>query len=161
MLRRCTPAPDVEIVHESEGGLVVRYSGDLYIEPKWGYLITRSGHLVESSLEPNFEHAERPLRIGAPSIRRFFWSTRLGKRVDEHDQVVSARHHWEWNYYHFYFDAIGKLELADVAGLGAGGYPWSLGAYVDELPFVRPVIESGRFAQRTWLAPEREYVRCA
>jgi capsular polysaccharide biosynthesis protein len=69
---------------------------------------------------------------------------------------VSVRHWWEWNYYHFYFDVLGKLPALDAAGVPSDA-PLVLGRYVDEMPWARQLIGRGALAERNWVVQRADY----
>jgi len=145
-----------------EGGdreFVHRVAEPAYIEPEFGYVITERGQLLEQSLTPNFEAEVTPWRIATPAPWRLLEARRRrASRVWEYDCVISLRHFWEWNYYHFYLDALGKLSLLEEMGLGRD-IPLVLGKYALELPFVRQALNRGKLRERTWVIPVTEYVR--
>ena len=137
---------------------VCRVQEPAFIEPRWGYVITQRGRLIESSLNPNYRHPKRPLRLGAPDPVTFRHA-QSGKdnNILHFPEVILLRHFWEWNYYHFYFDVLGKISLFNDAGLDRK-VPFVLGRYAMELPWVRQVLAMGALADRTWVIPDNQYV---
>ncbi len=102
------------------------------IEPEAGYVITDRGVLLEDSLVPNFDFYKATWRLGVPRLRYT-----AGTSTIRFDTVVSLRHRWEWNYYHFLVDVLGKLQTIDDLG-GQAGVDGSTPLAVDvvhELPF--------------------------
>ena len=138
---------------------VRRVQEPAFIEPRWGYVITQRGRLVDSSLNPNFMHHKRPLELGAPDPVNFRRAqSGADKNILHFSEVISLRHFWEWNYYHFYFDVLGKLSLFNDAGLDRK-VPFVLGRYAMELPWVRQVLAMGALADRAWVIPDNQYVQ--
>lgn len=162
---RLTPRPTLELVHEREsfdgrGGreIIRRCVGPAYIEPQWGYVITEAGSLIEESMAPNLEYHKGPWRVGVASPRGFL-AARQGKvRVIQAPSVISLRHFWEWNYYHFYLDTLSKLQIFDELGLDPAT-PIVVGRYTMELPFASDVIHLGNLGKRNWLIQDEAYVR--
>lgn len=158
--------PKIQILHQHGmaigGGVrefVHQVAEPAYIEPEFGYVMTERGHLLEQALTPNFEDVIAPWRVATPSPWRFLSARRhRSTRIREFDRVISLRHLWEWNYYHFYLDALGKLSLLDEIGVDPS-IPIVLGRYALELPFVRQVINRGNLRNRIWVIPETEYIR--
>jgi len=159
-------APRIEVICQRgvgvSGGVreyVHRVAEPAYVEPEFGYVMTERGHWLEQSLTPNFEDPITPWRIATPAPWRWLQARqRRTSQVREFDCVISLRHLWEWNYYHFYLDALGKLSLLDEAGLGRD-IPIVLGKYALELPFVQQILRRGAFRDRVWVIPEHEYIR--
>ncbi len=155
-------SPQIETVHRREvagAEEFVRVSkGPTYIEPKWGYVITETGCLIEESLTPNFDYHKPPWRVGVASPGAFFKSRRVqGEMVQRYPSVISLRHLWEWNYYHFYLDTIGKLRLFDEAGIPQST-PIVVGRYAMELPFVREVLGRGQLKNRNWIIQDNVHI---
>jgi capsular polysaccharide biosynthesis protein len=122
-----------------------------FIEPKWGYIFTDTGKLVPGSVP----HAEASVaadwRLGSPSPLAVSGYCRQGLHAKQrYPKVVSLRYFWEWNYYHFYFDVLGKLFLLDSTGLDTN-VPLVLGPYVDELPWPREILSLGSLKDRNWI----------
>ena len=157
--------PRVELVHQrdipGEPGdyeFVRRCVGPAYIEPRFGYVIGGNSYLIEESLLPNFSFHKPPWRIGLASSRDFAKTRRgRGKRIEYHPKVISLRHFWEWNYYHFYLDVLGKIQLFDEVGIDPTT-PIVLGRYAMELPFVQQVISQGDLQKRNWIIQDNCYV---
>lgn len=132
-------------------------TGPAYIEPEFGYVITDGGRLIEDSFSSNFHHVQRPWRVGLPSPFRFIAARMLGWRARKYESVVSLRHPWEWNYYHFFLDVLGKLRLADsVVG---NDVPIAMGRYVNQLAFAAEVLSTGDMSRREWVIQEGFFVR--
>lgn len=140
------------------GEFVCRSVGPLYIEPEFGYLISAHGCLLEESLLPNFPHPYPPWRVALPSPWAFANARRRpAGRVQHHRRVISLRHLWEWNYYHFYLDVLGKLQLFDKVGIDPAT-PLVLGRYARQLPFVQQVIAQGELQERHWIIQDDDYI---
>ncbi len=153
------PKPIIETLYDDENGsMVFACHGPVYIDPAWGYIITEKGHILEESMQYNFAHGKRPFAISIPSPFHFFKAIKKKENIIEKETVVSLRHYWEWNYYHFYFDVLGKLELLQKAGI-ADTMPLVIAKYADEISFVRPLIERGKFCERNWLIPTTEFIK--
>jgi hypothetical protein len=159
------PKPHIELLHrrhipdERDGDEYVKLcAGSTYIEPAWGYVISSSGYLIDESLLPNFFYHKPPWRIGLASPKAFWEARRgVGKRVEYHPRVISLRHFWEWNYYHFYLDVLGKIQLFDEIGIDPTT-PLVLGRYAIELPFVQQIINRGALKERNWIIQDNCYV---
>jgi hypothetical protein len=167
------PAPRIESLHQRRlvdevrsndigmpyGSLefVKRATGRLYIEPDWGYLIGANGHLIEESTAPNFEYAIPPWRLAMPSPVGFARARQGRTPTVHHRSVISLRHPWEWNYFHFYHDVLGRLRLFDEVGIDQST-PLVLGRYAIELPFVRQIIDRGALKDRNWIIQDHTYV---
>ncbi|MGE3908861.1 MAG: DUF563 domain-containing protein [Chloroflexota bacterium] len=168
-----SPAPGLETLHHARvveqirqryvdvpGGshqFVQRTTRRTYIEPDWGYLIGSGGHLIEESLSPNFAYPLPTWRIAQPSPRSFVQARRGTFRTVHVPRAISLRHPWEWNYYHFYLDVLGKLQLFESIGVDQS-VPLVLGRYAMELPYVEQAISLGALKDRTWIVQDRFYV---
>ncbi len=152
------PKPTIETLYENEENIVFACHGPVYIDPMWGYIISEKGYILEESMGINFKRRQRPFAISIPSPFHFFKAIKNKENVIESDTVVSLRHYWEWNYYHFYFDVLGKLELLHTAGID-DTIPLVIAKYGDEISFVRPLIERGKLGNRTWLIPTTEFIK--
>ena len=168
-LKGLTKSPKIEIIYQNrrqeEGKLVedvvYRCNEPAYIDPDYGYIITEKGFLIEESMQSNFINNKSALRIGVPSPFKFLKYRKSFDKATapfQFQSVISLRHLWEWNYYHFYFDALSKLELLEFVGVDTR-QPIALGRYVDDVNFARTVLGSGDFANHQWLAPTDEYIR--
>lgn len=157
--RRIGRSAPIEVLYQ--GGskerpeYIKRIRGPVYLEPLFGYAITADGILVEETMDPHFPVPAPTWRHGLPSMRWFDQTVRSPDLVDHHRSVVSLRHHWEWNYYHFHLDVLGKMNLLSEHNL-LDGRPLALGRYVRQLPFTREVLGMGRLAKRDWLIPDAE-----
>jgi Glycosyltransferase 61 len=148
-----------ELLFERERGTyretVHAVRGPAYIEPEFGWVITEEGELIEESMTPQFPMPKATWRNGLPSPARFREAIRDPSRIEEVESVVSLRHFWEWNYYHFHLDVLGKLKLLADAGV-SDELPLALGRYARELRFARELLGSGRLAHRRWMVPDLE-----
>jgi hypothetical protein len=167
-LTHIRPAPEVETVWsrdvEVNGGtateFVKRCVGPSYLEPKHGYVVHENGVLLDESIQPSL-HLPKPLwrSGGTPSVVAFLRAKRRdAARGAHHASVISLRHLWEWNYYHFFLDVLGKLSLFDGVGLDPQT-PLVLGRYADQVPFVRQVLARGELARRNWIIQDNVHVR--
>lgn len=157
-----TNKPVIETLFSEPAGLesasnsvVYSCDGPVYIEPQWGYIISEAGYIVEESVSPNFSHNKKPFGIATPSPFRFAAGK---KRAIMVSTAVSLRHFWEWNYYHFYMDVLGKMDLLNQAGLDPS-LPLVLAQYAHDLPFARDLLACPPLSQRHWIVPKNEYVR--
>ncbi len=158
--------PQIEIVHERQAdapfpGLeyVYRCVEPACIEPEFGYVITGRGQLLEASLQPNDTDNFPPWRQGLPSPSAFRKAMLpSAANVVSVPAAISLRHWWEWNYFHFYNDVLGKLHLLEKAGVSAS-IPLVLGKYANELPFVKQIISRGELGKRQWIIQEDNYIR--
>lgn len=142
--------PDIEFIRRSDE--------PAYIEPTWGYVITKAGVILEDSLRPNFVHDKAAWRVALPSPVAFATHTHIKpSKVVHFPQAISLRHLWEWNYYHFHLDVLGKLSLLDDMGVDRSA-PLVIGRYAMELPFVRQCIERGALGKRPWFIQDQTYV---
>jgi Glycosyltransferase 61 len=167
-LAHARPAPEVQTLWsravEADGlygtEFVRRSVGPSYVEPRHGYVVHDSGVLLEESIRPAL-HLPKPLwRSGTPSVLSFLRAKRNGGVTVTHEpRVISLRHFWEWNYYHFFLDVMGKLSLFDRVGLDPE-IPIVLGRYATQVPFVRQVLARGDLANRNWILQEDNHV-CA
>ena len=149
-------------IHEriSETGeveFVDRCQGQVYIEPANGYVISDNYRLHEHSLLPDHPETAIPWRYQLPSLRQFRRAV-SGKQVVEMDAVVSLRHLWEWNYYHFQSDVLGKLDLFASAGIDRST-PLVLGRYAMELSFVKDIIQRGELKTRNWIIQDNFIIK--
>ena len=118
--KRFSPAPKITVVHERQHHhyrdiwpsreFVHRVTGPVYIDPLHGWLITEDGVLVEDSLDPQVLY-KPSWRNGLPSPQEFEKVRADPTRVVSVGEVVSLRYWWEYNYYHFHLDVLGKLPL--------------------------------------------------
>lgn len=158
--------PEVEIVHARQAnapfaGLeyVHKCVEPAYIEPEWGYVITSRSQLLEASMQPNDTDNFPPWRQALPSPAAFRRAMLPpANNVVSVPAVISLRHWWEWNYFHFYNDVLGKLHLLEKAGISPD-IPLALGRYALELPFVQQIISRGELAGRQWIIQDKQYVR--
>ena len=113
---------------------IKRIRGPVYLEPRHGYAITADGVLVEETMDPNFPVPNATWRTRPSVVLWFERTVRCHNLIDHHRSVVSLRHQWEWNYYHFHLDVLGKMNLLSKHGF-LDGHPLALGRYVREFPF--------------------------
>jgi capsular polysaccharide biosynthesis protein len=139
------------------GNSITEIRGDLSVEPKWGYATTRRGRVLMESVETNNGYDVQSWRIALPDWppSRYF-DEAAASRLD--GPVVSLRHWWEWNYFHFFMDVLGKLSLLDAAGL-LEGTPLLVGDYVNDVPFAREALEMGDMPSLNWVIPGGRAVR--
>lgn len=159
------PSPNVERIYPRRTGreavaseFVKRCVGPAYIEPEFGYVISGEGAILQDSLLPNPYHEKPPWRIGLPSWDAFARGQRdRAGQTERYPRVISLRHFWEWNYYHFYVDVLGKLPLLEKAGLDATT-PLVLGRYAQEMPFVQELLGRGSLKARNWIIQNDAYL---
>jgi capsular polysaccharide biosynthesis protein len=144
----------LETLPTGGGGFVRLCNEPAFIEPQDGYVVTAAGRLLEESLDPQFPYYFPPVwRYHLPD------PSELRKRVADPSNVrrfpalVSMRHLFEWNYYHFHLDVLGKLEALNQAGIPRD-IPLVVGKYAQELPFARALL--GRAGKREWLHPDAD-----
>jgi hypothetical protein len=172
--RHLSPRTQVDDLHrrspassDAWGEYVRAVRGPACVEPQWGYVITAQGELFEDSMCPNFP-PHRPLwRLGTASPASFLAERRrrstagaasATRRARQVPVAASLRHFWDWNYYHFYFDVLGKLSLLRDAGVSES-IPLVLGSYAGRFPWAREILSRGELARRTWIIPDDdEYV---
>ena len=137
---------------------VYSYTGGMFVDQEWGYLISRNGYLFEESLEFDFQIGKAPWRIGLPSPMDFQRARDSRCTVLKIPKAIVLRHFWEWNYYHFYADVLGKLNLLFEAGIDRD-IPIILGKYVNDVPFAPHVLKRGGLAKLNWIVPkEGEFI---
>ena len=78
-------------------------------------------------------------------------------RTVRHRSVISLRHPWEWNYYHFYLDVLGKIRIFDELGIDQST-PLVVGRYAMDLPFAQQVLQTGGLKDRTWIVQADTYI---
>jgi hypothetical protein len=132
--------------------------GPAIVEPMWGYVLSAPWNLSSTSLDTL--RGIPTWRYGVPSP--FEWA-RLSKdsyeRVLDVEEIVSLRHLYEWNYYHFTFDVLAKVALLDRIGF-ASGVPLLLGPSVGDLPYLQQIIDQGSLSDRPWIVQgPGQYVR--
>ena len=74
-----------------------------------------------------------------------------------YDSVVSLRHLFEGNYFHFVVDLLGELELLDSSGVDPA-IPIVVGSEAMS-GFGKEMLELGQLASRNWIVQERFPVR--
>ncbi len=139
--------------------LLWRTESSTVIEPLYGYPIVEPRRLCLEGFDA-LRGAMPPWSYGIPSVRK--WCSpreRRGRQVVEFDRVVSLRHFYEWNYYHFFADVIGKLGLLHRIG-ALGDLPIVVGPSAAELRFVKELMTMGDFAQMQWVVQQPDmYIR--
>lgn len=140
-------------------GTVTTVSGPALIEPHWGYVITKSGRWIEDSLRTNWHTENPPWRFSVPWTGEFLRARNASPPlVREFDQVILLRDLYEWNYFHFHFDVLGRLGLLAAAGIPEE-IPIVLGRYALELPFVQAMLAMGDLGKRHWIFQDQFYLR--
>ena len=165
LIKKSKPRPQIETVFsrkaEYEPGFfefVKICKEPAYIEPKWGYIITKKGVIIENSLPRGAASTLISWRFGLPSpLEGFKAPKEQYPKIVKYPKVISLRYLWEWNYYHFFFDVLGKLSLIDSLNIDPS-IPIVLGRYAMELPFVKEIINSGEFKNRNWIIQDNSYV---
>src|SRR5579871_3757565 len=167
MVKRCSwtkralqsQPPRIELLHarapESPVALpefVKSMEGPAYIEPEYGYIITAGGRLIEEAIAPQIPH-KSSWRMGLPSTHSIDAMIKDPARIVYYPTVVSLRHWWEWNYYHFHLDVLGKLRLLHDIGID-DEIPIALGRYVREKSFAEQILTQGKLAKRHWIVPD-------
>lgn len=95
-----------------------------------------------------------PWHYGVPSPSIFLKNKNFGShKLKRYPVVISLRFFWEWNYYHFYADVLGKISLLDELGIDES-IPIVLGNYVNLVPFAKQIIERGALKNRNWIVQE-------
>ncbi len=146
------------VLYKNEQDGWIKYSNTpAYLEPLWGYIFTENGILLEDSLEPNFDYPKAGWRIAMPSYISSLKAVRNKEKVVRYPIAISLRHFWEWNYYHFYLDVLGKLALLKDNNL-LSGIPIILGKYVLELPFFSEIIHTGHMKDLNWIIQDNSYI---
>lgn len=155
----------LETLHVRDSGMgadfpegVYRLPGGAFVEPGTGYVVSRAGCLCELSMRTNRVRSCVPWHVDIPSPSDFLTARGPGaQNVIRHPVVISLRHLWDWNYYHFFADVLARLKLLDDVGIPAE-IPVVLGKYARDMPFVRQIISRGALSRRTWINPEANYV---
>lgn len=133
----------------------LRISGDLTIEPRYGWIIAGRTHLVERPLPYSTWSKEVPNLLAKPSLR-----ASIGRPVQEADTVISLRIPWEDNYYHFFNDVLARLRLVESLDIEPD-VPIVLSAWLAERTYVRESIERGAFGKRPLLIqPSNTHLHC-
>jgi len=157
VIRSRVPTPKIDVLHERPDGrpyqdiwpgpeFVHRIEGPVYIEPIYGWIIAESGVLVQESMPIQCtmkqvrESWKQAWRLGMPSVLESKRARNEPSRVTPVKEVISLRHPWEWNYYHFHQDVLGKLNLFRQAGVPTT-LPVALGRYVDQQRFARQIVD--------------------
>ena len=138
--------PNATSTTETPEGVVTTVTGPALIEPNWGYVITAEGRLLEDSLRTNWR-APAPWRFATPDPHEFNRVRHKNSpEVRDFEEVVLLRDLYEWNYFHFHFDVLGRLGLLREYGIPTST-PIIVGRYAKELPFVQQMLSTGRLAE--------------
>jgi hypothetical protein len=153
-----TRSPRPRTVQRSGDGVVWESSGRAAIEPIWGFVIDEPWHLHTGTFR-SLQNIP-PWLYASPSPREWGRVKRSpAGRVAEFDEVISLRHFFEWNYYHFLIDVIPKLELLRRAGADLS-VPIVVGPSAEELPFGAETRRLGTLADLDWYVQRRDtYIR--
>lgn len=133
--------------------LLWRTTSPTVIEPEFGYPIVEPRRLCLEGFDA-LRGRLPPWSYGIPSARN--WCSpreERSRQVVELDRVVSLRHFYEWNYYHFFADVIGKLGLLHRVG-ALGDLPIVVGPSAAELRFVKELMAMGEFADMHWVVQQ-------
>lgn len=152
-----TRSPRPRAVDRNDDGVVWATTGSAVIEPTWGFVIDEPWRLHGASFEafkiPRWLYAS-PSPVEWNRVRK-----EPSERIVEMGQVISLRHFFEWNYYHFLIDVIPKLAMFERAGVDLN-VPIIVGPSAVELPFAAQLRQLGRLAELEWYVQDREtYVR--
>jgi capsular polysaccharide biosynthesis protein len=134
--------------------LVLRTASPAVIEPELGFPIVEPRLLCMQSFDA-LRGPLPPWTYGIPSALAWVSPTqRRARPMVELDRVVSLRHLFEWNYYHFMADVLGKLALFARLGMLDNLPPIVMGPSANEAPFVKELMEMGDFAGMNWVVQE-------
>jgi capsular polysaccharide biosynthesis protein len=152
-----TRSPRPRQIDQNADGVVWSTTGSAVIEPTWGFVIEEPWRLHGASFEafkiPRWLYAS-PSPIEWSRVRK-----QHPERIVELGQVISLRHFFEWNYYHFLIDVIPKLAMLERAGVDLH-VPIVVGPSAVELPFAAQLRGLGKLAELDWCVQDREtYVR--
>lgn len=150
-------SPHPREVDRNDDGIVWATTGSAVIEPTWGFVISEPWRLHGASFQsfkmPRWLYAS-PSPVDWKRLRE-----EHPERIVELGEVISLRHFFEWNYYHFLLDVIPKLAMLERAGVDLN-VPIVVGPSSVELPFAVEVRELGKLAGLEWYSQDREtYVR--
>lgn len=135
-------------------GWTWEYNSACFIENESGFIVDADGDLWSESLLPNFPTSKPLWRITVPSPFRIARQrAATPPKMLACEEVVSVRHLWEWNYYHFFMDVLPQLQVLEHAGHG-GEYPVVIGRYALELPWTSEVLKMGSLADRHWIVQD-------
>jgi hypothetical protein len=134
----------------------LRISGDLTIEPRYGWIIAGRTRLVERSLPYSAWSIEVPNLLSTPPLL----PTLVGHPAKQADTVISLRIPWEDNYFHFFNDVLGRLRLVESLDI-APDVPVVINEWLARRAYVRESIDRGVFGDRPLLIqPRRTHLRC-
>jgi capsular polysaccharide biosynthesis protein len=153
-----TRSPRPRAVQRSRDGVVWETRGSGALEPLWGFVIAEPWRLHTGT----FRSLQKipPWLYASPSPLGW-WRVRKHhpEQIVHFDEVISLRHFFEWNYYHFLIDVIPKLELLRRAGAELS-VPIVVGPSAEELPFGAQTRQLGKLAELDWYVQPRDtYVR--
>lgn len=136
-----------------------RVTGDLIVEPEYGYLIKRPLGLIDQSLqyaELTRRRETIPIFSGLPSVPDVLLKTKRqgGMHVD---RLISFRHPFEWNYYHFLLDILPRIWLLDELGIDRS-IPILIGQSLAKQRFFREMQSLSPLRERTWLIQDDSFV---
>jgi hypothetical protein len=133
----------------------LRISGDLTIEPHYGWIIAGRTRLLERPLPYAMWSKNAPNLLSKPSLAASF-----GFPVQSADTVISLRIPWEDNYYHYFNDVLGRLRLIESLDIDPD-VPVVLSSWLAGRSYVRESIERGVFGDRPLLIqPPRTHLHC-
>jgi hypothetical protein len=113
------------------------YHGRAWLEPDYGFVVRGARDVVVESMPHYWE-------VGLPPPPDTF-----SRRYYE-PAVISLRDYAEANYYHFYDEVLGRLELLHRLELGAE-LPLLIGPGLAAQPFFHQFLQRSRLSQRRWL----------
>jgi len=151
--RRTSGTSELKVVRSNVPGYgsVWEYTSDSFVENEFGFIMDANGDLWEESLVPNFGLEKAMWRIAVPGPFRIDkMRSNPPPKVRYYEEVVSIRHLWEWNYYHFFMDVLPQLQILEQAGY-SGSYPVVIGGYANELRWTSEVLNMGSLANREWI----------
>jgi capsular polysaccharide biosynthesis protein len=139
-------------------GTVFKYAAQSVIEPEHGFVIGSGGDFLDASLVTRRMGISEAWRHGMPDPTTYKHTmAKGGENIDHYPVVVSMRHLWEQNYFHFVRDILTKIPLLEAAGIDKN-VPLVLGHYANQSAFVKELIHRGSLAERTWIVPGSNYV---
>ena len=132
----------------------LRFSGDLAIEPKYGWILAGHARLVDRPMPYYVWSRQFPNLSSQPSLLAVAVTPSV--RVDA---VISLRILWEDNYYHYFNDVLARLRLVESLDI-PDDVPVVLSAPLASRAYVRDSIERGAFGRRRVLIQSaRTFVR--
>lgn len=132
----------------------LRFSGDLAIEPKYGWILAGHTGLVDRPMPYYVWSRQFPNLSSQPPLLAVTLTPAL--RVDA---VISLRILWEDNYYHYFNDVLARLRLVESLDI-QDDVPIVLSAPLACRAYVRDSIARGAFGgRRVLIQPARTFVR--